>query len=378
MSRATILRIAAFIVVGGALGVLIYFAPGYFSEKNESSQKVKLHTGGTSVVHFILENRWKTAYGKHTEAKQHKKVDVVYESTGSTVGVKDVIEKKTAIGFVHAAMTPDQKKDAQGKGGEVVHIPIVLCAVVPVYNVKELKGKPPLKFSSKVLARIFLGEITSWNDPALQNLNEGVALPDTPITVVHRQDSSGTTFIFTDYMAGASDGWKKETKEAWQQKIGPAKNEIHWPVGVGKARNEGVALYVYETEGAISYVDLVHAAGRELDYGAVQNKDQTAYIHVEAENMTAAAKQLGADIPEDLTFKLTNRPGKDTYPICGAIWAICYQNQSASSQPVVVDFLNWVLHDGQDFAGRTSYAPLPAELIAKADEKLKSVKSEAK
>jgi phosphate ABC transporter phosphate-binding protein len=372
MSRATILRISLVVVIGGVLGVLIYFAPSYFSATDAPPKYVKLNTGGTSVVYTIVENRWKTEYRKS------KNIDIVYESTGSTVGVKQMIEKKVAIGFVHAAMTADQRKDAAGKGGEVVHIPIVLCAVAAVYNVKELKGKPPLKFTSEVLAKIYLGDITSWNDPALQELNKGVALPDTKITVVHREDSSGTTFIFTDYLAGASETWPKGTKEAWQKKIGAAKNEIKWPVGVAKLRNEGVAYYVHETEGSIGYVDLVHAVGYELEYGAVQNKDQTAFIHATAENMTAAAKELGADIPEDLTFKLTNRPGKDSYPICGAIWAVFYQNQPASGQPMVVDFLDWVLHDGQQFADRTSHAPLPAELVARAEQKLKAIKSEAK
>ena len=372
MSRSTILRISIVLVIGGVLGVLIYFSPAYFSAKDETPKYVKLNTGGTSVVHAIVENRWKTAYRKL------KNIDVVYESTGSTLGVKQMIDKKFSIGFVHAAMTADQKKDAQGKGGDVVHIPIVLCAVAPVYNVKELKGKPPLKFTSEVLAKIYLGDITTWNDPSLQKLNEGVPLPDTKITVVHREDSSGTTFIFTDYLAGASETWPKETKDAWQQKIGAAKNEIKWPVGVAKPRNEGVAYFVHDTEGAIGYVDLVHAIGYHLDYAAVQNTDQTAFIHATPENMTAAAKELGADIPEDLTFKLTNKPGKDSYPICGAIWAILYQNQPASGQPMVVEFLDWVLHDGQEFANPTSYAPLPAELVTRAEQKLKAIKSEAK
>jgi phosphate transport system substrate-binding protein len=215
------------------------------------------------------------------------------------------------------------------------------------------------------LADIFLGRITKWNDPALQKLNEGVTLPDRAIAVVHREDSSGTTFIFADYLAGASEAWKKA--------IGPANNKIQWPVGTGMTRNHGVADHVYRTEGTIGYVDLQFAGYGKIPYGAVQNKDKTAFIHVEASQMTAALQASLTEIREDLTFELTNRPGKDSYPICGAVWAVCYQSQPRSQHDRVVEFLRWVTHDGQQFATKLAYAPLPEQLVQRVEKKLERI-----
>jgi phosphate transport system substrate-binding protein len=360
MSRTSVIRIFLIVTVGVALCLLVYLAPAFFSDPG-SPAPARLSTGGTSVAYVIMENRWRTAYRKE------KGVEVDYESTGSTNGVKRMIERKYAIAFTHTPMTEGQREKARGEGGEVVHIPVVLCAVVPVYNVKGLKDKPPLRFTGGVLADIFLGKIGKWNDPALKKLNQGVDLPDAGITVVHRADSSGTTFIFADYLHGAS--------AAWQGQIGPARSEIKWPVGVGVRRSLGVARHVRKTEGAIGYVDLLHAFTGEIPYGAVRNQDDTAFIHAGAENMTAAATGLVADLPADLTFKLTNRRGKDAYPICGAIWAVCYQDQPASDQKKVVDFLHWVTHEGQQFATDMSYAPLPEGLVRRADQKLQLIKA---
>jgi phosphate transport system substrate-binding protein len=363
MGRATVIRLSIIVLVGVGLGVLVYFSPAFFIKNDAPPEPPRLKTGGTSVAHIIMENRWKTAYRKE------KGVEVEYDSTGSTRGVAQMIEKQYAIGFTHAPLTEGQRKEARGKGGEVVHLPVVLCAVVPVYNLKPLQGKAPLKFTGEVLADIFLGRIDRWNDPALKALNSDTNLPDTKITVVHRKDSSGTTFIFTDYLQGASAAWKK--------KVGAASNKVSWPVGVGMPRNQGVAAHVRQTEGAIGYVDLLHTVNGELGdlpYGAVQNQEK-AFIHVKPENMTAAAKARAPQIPPDLTFGLTNMPGKDSYPICGAIWAVCYQAQPASEQQRVVDFLRWVTREGQKFAEKTYYAPLPEELVARVDQKLQSITS---
>jgi phosphate transport system substrate-binding protein len=366
MSRASVVRITIIVLVGAALCVAAYYAPGFFI-KEDKSTVVHLKTGGTSVAQILMENRWRTTYLKE------KGIEVDYDSTGSTSGVQRMIDKQYVIGFTHAPLTEKQKKQAQEKGGEVVQIPVALCAVVPIYNLKELKGegKPPLKFNGEVLAGIFLGKIKKWNHPALQKLNEQVTLPDTDIIVVHREDSSGTTKIFAEYLAGASTAWPKDLE---------VDNKVNWPVEdkertAFKSRNHGVAMHVMVTEGAIGYVDLLHAYGEEtLQYGAVENKEH-AFIHAEAKNMTAAVKEVLAEGSDELALAtLTNRPGKESYPICGAIWAVCYQNQPASSQKDVVDFLTWVTHDGQQYAQGMSYAPLPEELTKRAEQKLKSIK----
>jgi phosphate transport system substrate-binding protein len=356
-SKVSPVRILVILLIGAAIGAGAYFGITHYNTPEPAPTVPELQLGGTSVAYVIVENRWKLA---HHAAKG---VKVQYESTGSTKGMTNLIDKKYAISFTHAPMNAEQQKKA---GGAVLHIPVLLCAVVPVYNVKELKGKPPLKFDGETLGAIFLGKITKWNDPAIKKLNEGADLPDKPIKVIHRSDSSGTTLIFADYLHGASEAWKKE--------IGPAKGEIKWPVGEGQARSERLAFHVSQTDGAIGYVDLLHAQNHEISFGAVQNHDKSAFIQAKPENLTAAAQSL-KDIPDDLTFHLTNRPGKDAYPICGTIWAACYQDQPAATQTKVVDFLTWVTHEGQEFAPSMLYAPLPKEIVERADAKIKTIKT---
>jgi phosphate transport system substrate-binding protein len=370
-SGSSLKRLAIILIVGAGLCSLAYFGQdriiAYFVRDPNPPKYARLRTGGTSVMAFLLENRWKAAYQK---AKQ---IDVVYDSTGSTQGVDRMIDQQYAIGFTHARISDKQRQAALARGGEVIHVPIVICAVVPIYNVKQLKDKPPLRFTGEVLADIFQGKIKRWNDPALKQLNEiatqnpkeKVVLPDTEITVVHRSDSSGTTFIFTDFLTGASPSWAKA--------MGPARSKLDWPVGKGVERNHGVAEMVYNTEGAIGYTDLLYTSFGNLQYGAVQNKDRSDFIHVTAKNMTAAVHGMLADIPDDLTFPLTNVRGHAAYPICGAVWAVCYRNQPAANYQHVVDFLQWITHDGQQFAADMSYAPLPDELVRRAEEKIKSI-----
>ena len=364
-SRSSTRRLLTILVIGGCLCAVVYFGQdplvAYLVKQKKPPEMVHLRTGGTSVVQFLLQNGWREAY------RNAKSIDVVYDSTGSTEGVNKMIDREYSIGFTHARMSDKQRSTALGKGGEVVHIPVVICAVVPLYNLKELKNKPPVKFTGEVLADIFLGKITRWNDPALKRLNEGVNLPDTKITVVHRSDSSGTTFIFAEFLAGASAAWRKE--------MGPAKSQLTWRVGQGAARNHGVADLVHRTEGAIGYADLLYSSYGKLQYGAVENKDRSNFIHVDIKNMTAAAHGVLADIPDDLTFPLTNARGHAAYPICGAVWAVCYQNQPAADYQRVVDFLQWVTHAGQQLAADMSYAPLPEELVKRAEQKLKSMKA---
>lgn len=353
------LRIAIIAILGVAAGAAIYYSPGWFTEGQNTPPLPRLKTGGTGTIFLIVENRWKNAYRKD------KGVELEYVSNGSTKGVAAMTDRELAVAFTHAPMTDDQKEKARAKGGEVVHIPMVLCAVAPVYNVKGLQNKPPLKFSGEVLGDIFLGKIARWNDPALKKLNDDVDLPDEKITVVHRKDSSGTTFIFTDYLCDASP--------AWREKFPKPASEVEWPVGEAQARNEGVAQCVAGTEGALGYVDLVQAWNFELPYGAVQNKDKSAFVHAEADTMTAAAQAVLGGVPDDLTFRLTNQPGKDSYPIAGVVWAVCYQNQPAGERQGVVDFLHWATHEGQGFAKNMSYAPLPKEFVERAEKKLDSI-----
>jgi phosphate transport system substrate-binding protein len=363
LSRVPVRRLVVILLVGVVLSVLVYYAPAFFLKEDKSPPVNRLRAGGTSSVDLMIQNRWRNAYRKE------KGVELDYDSIGSTAGIKRMIDKDLAVSFTHAPMTEEQRANAQAKGGDVLHIPVVLFAAVPIYNLKELRGKAPLKFTGEVLFDIFLGKIVRWNDPALRKLNDNVDLPDKKIVVVHREDSSGTTFIFSDYLSRASDEWR--------EKIGPGSSEIKWPVGEGKSRNPGVAYYVMDTDGAIGYVDLIFATlpDLQLQYGAVENKDKTAFIHAAPENMTAALKGMPAGTSESLTFNLTNQPGKDAYPISGLIYALCYQVQPALLKQKVVDFLHWVTHEGQQFAAGMTYAPLTPELAERAEQKINSIKA---
>jgi phosphate transport system substrate-binding protein len=233
---------------------------------------------------------------------------------------------------------------------------------------RPASGRSPAR-TAGALADIFLGKITQWNDPALKAANPGVELPATKITVVHREDPSGTTLLFAEYLAAVSG--------AWREKVGPAASVVRWPVGEAAARNLGVATRVDQTEGAIGYVDRLFTSyeDMELDYGAVQNKDKTAFVRAEPENMTAAVRGILTDIPEDLTFDLADKPGKDAYPISGVIYAVCRQALPPAHRQQVVDFLRWATHEGQPFAAKTDFAPLPPELVARVERRLETIQA---
>jgi len=265
----------------------------------------RLNGGGSTFVGPMMK-RWATVYYKE------KGVEVDYALKGSGNGIQQMTSKTYHFGCTDAPMTEEQLKKARDTGGEVVHIPLVMGAVVPIYNLAELGNNvKALNFTGPVLADIFLGKITKWNDAALKKINPGVELPDKNIVVVHRAEPSGTTFIWTDYLAQVSPDWKKE--------VGEGRIEIKWPTGVGKPGNDGVAGHVAKAPGAIGYVEMLYALNNKMPYGAVQNKDQTKFIHAKTENVTAAAKAAAADIPDGLTYTLTNKPGSESYPICGTV-----------------------------------------------------------
>ena len=226
--------------------------------------------------------------------------------------------------------------------------------MAPIYNIKELKGKPPLRFTGEVLADIFRGKIVKWNDAALKSLNEGVSLPDAEITVVHRQDSSGTTFLFTDYLQGASP--------AWRAQIGPAASKVEWPVGIGALRNPGLAAAVQETEGSLGYVDLIQWCNNKFPMARSRRRQDGVHPRRTGEH-DRGRSGAGQRPFRRLDVHIDEPAGQGFDPICGAIWAVCYQNQPASDEKNVMDFLQWATHDGQQFAKSLAYAPLPPALV---------------
>lgn len=367
-------RVSIILLIGAGLCAAAVYAPAFFTKEEKVDNSDALNVGGSSVVFFIMD-KW-----KNTCVKEKKDggigLDIIYTSTGSVAGKEKALDKGYQIGFSSAPLTDKDRELAKAKGGEMVQIPVVLIAVAPIYNVAELNDKPPLKLSGEVLGDIFLGKITKWNDPALKKLNEDVqlpdgktladVLPDKKITVVHRKDKSGTTLLFTKYLEGASDAWKKT--------IGSASEEVKWPVGDGIQRNYGVAGHVKRTDGAIGYVETLHALTNKIRIAAVQNADKSAFLEAKPEFVTAAAKTLSADALDKGEVSLANRPGKDAYPICGIEWAICYQTQPGPHKKKVTDFLDWAVHKGQEFTKDLYYAPLPEEFILNADQKIKSIK----
>jgi phosphate transport system substrate-binding protein len=246
-------------------------------------------------------------------------------------------------------MTHEQLDAVSGK---ILHFPTVLGGDVPVYNIAGVTQQ--LKFSGPVLADIFLGKITKWNDPAIAKLNEGVSLPGTDITVVHRSDGSGTTYIWVDYLAKVSPEWK--------QKVG-VNTSVNWPVGLGGKGNEQVAGLVKQTPGAIGYVELIYAIQNKISYGAVQNA-AGKFITASTESVTAAAAEAAKNMPPDFRVSITNAPGDGAYPISSFTWLLLYETpQDKALGKVMVDFMSWALADGQKFAPDLGYAPLPASVI---------------
>jgi phosphate transport system substrate-binding protein len=240
---------------------------------------------------------------------------------------------------------------------------MVLGAVVPVYNIPGFQGE--LRFNGTVLADIYLGRVTKWNDPAIGKLNPGVALPSSDITVVHRSDGSGTTYIFVDFLSKLSPEFKA--------KVG-VNTSVNWPTGVGGKGNEGVSGLVTQTPGSIGYVELIYALQTKTSFGAVQNPTGE-FVKASPEAVTRSAAGAAANMPPDFRVSITNASGAGAYPISSFTWLLMYEDpEDKASAQVMVDFIRWALTEGQKFATELGYAPLPpsvVELEMKSLEKIK-------
>ena len=316
-----------------------------------------LNGGGSSFINPIM-TKWAGAYNKE------KGVQVDYTSSGSGNGIQQMIDKKNDFGCTDAPMNDEQLKKADDVGGEVLHVPLVMGAVVPIYNLKDVKE--PVRFTGPVLADIFLGKIKKWDDPKLKDLNPKLALPGDEIAVVHRSDGSGTTYIWVDYLSKVSPEWK--------EKVGVG-TDVKWPTGVGAQKNDGVAGQVGRSPGALGYVELTFALNSKLQYGAVQNKEGE-FVLASLDSVTKAADGALKDIPADLRYSLTDAPGKEAYPICGTTWAVLYAKQPANKAKALADFLRWATHDGQQYTKDLQYARLPESLAKRVDEKIDQIKAQ--
>jgi phosphate transport system substrate-binding protein len=258
-------------------------------------------------------------------------------------------------------MTDDQLAKARQADGEVIHVPLALGAVVPTYNLPGLRE--PLRFTGPLLASIYLGKVKRWNEQVIALNNPGQALPDLPITVVHRSEGSGTTFIWTDYLAKAS--------AEWRDKVGVG-TTVKWPLGLAGKGNDGVATAVTRTIGTIGYVEMTYALAENLPAGHVKNREGV-YVAPSLDSVTAAAEQSLLKIPDDLRFTLTDASGQAPYPIAGSVWAVLYVKQPPDKARELVRFFRWTTHEGQTHMRQLCYAPLPGTLVERIDAKLRQL-----
>ena len=318
--------------------------------KDSFAQQVTLNGAGATFP-FPLIDTWRVEY-----QTVKPEVSINYQSIGSGGGVKQFIEKTVDFGASDAPLTPEEIQQAPG----AVHIPETIGSVVAAYNL-PIEG---LKLTGPILADIFLGKITTWNDPQIQSINSGLTLPAEDIVVVHRSDGSGTTFVWTDYLSNVSSGW--------DQQIGKGKS-VQWPVGVGAPGNEGVANSINTTPNAIGYVELAYAITTGMKHAEIQNQAgnfiQASINSTEAAVASAASSLPAGDQPWT-NVTMVNAPGADSYPIASFSYLLLYKdlttNPSLNDQNKaqnLVDFINWAVTDGQQFAPDLAYVPLPEVVV---------------
>jgi phosphate transport system substrate-binding protein len=308
--------------------------------------------GAGATFPYPIYSKWFDEY-----AKVDPSVRFNYQSIGSGGGQKQILAQTVDFGASDGPMSDENLAKAPGK---LFHIPTVAGADVVTYN---LPGNPTLKFDADTIAGVFLGHIKKWNDPKITALNPGVSLPDKEIVVVHRSDGSGTTYIWTDYLSKISPEWKT--------KVG-TNTSVNWPTGIGGKGNEGVAGQVKQTPGALGYVELIYAIQNKMPYADVKNA-AGEFVKPTLESITAALAT--AEIPDDFRFSMTNAPGKDAYPICGATWLLVYEQQKdAAKGKKLVEFLKWAAKDGEKMARDLDYAPLPDNVQQRVLKRIDEIK----
>ena len=291
--------------------------------------------------------------------KAHPDIQFNYQSIGSGGGIRQVLAQTVDFGASDGPMSDDQLSQAKVK---LLHIPTVLGAVVPAYNVGGVNQE--LRFSPQTIAGICLGKITSWDDKSIAKDNPGVKLPGKTIIVVHRSDGSGTNYIFTDYLSKVSSEWKDSVGKG---------TSVKWPVGLGAKGNEGVAGMIRQMDGAFGYVELIYAVQNNIPYGSVQNAAGT-WLKGSLEGATAAAASVKS-MPADFRVSITNAPGKDAYPISSFTWLLIpTQSKDAGRGKILTDFLNWMLDSGEKMTTELAYAPLPDNVAAKVRDAIKQVR----
>lgn len=309
--------------------------------------------GAGATFPYPMYSKWFNEYHN-----LHSDIQINYQSIGSGGGIRQVLAGTVDFGASDGPMTDEQLAQSKVK---ILHVPTVLGAVVPAYNVPGVSGE--IKFTPDVLANIFLGKITNWNDKAIAAVNPGVKFPDQSIIVVHRSDGSGTTYIFTDYLSKVSSDWGGSVSKG---------TSVKWPVGLGGKGNEGVAGVIRQMQGAIGYVELIYAVQNNIPYGSVKNS-AGSFVKASLDGVTAAAASVKS-MPADFRVSITNAPGKDAYPISSFTWLLIpVQSKDPAKGKILGDFLSWMLADGQKMTTALTYAPLPANVVDKVKAEIKQV-----
>jgi len=320
-----------------------------------SGAQVITLNGAGATFPFPLYSKWSQVYAAE------KGVQINYQSIGSGGGIRQFMEKTVDFGASDGPMSDEQIAQA---GGRVLHAPMVAGAVVPVYNVTGVAQG--LNFTPDLLADIFLGKVTKWNDPRLVRVNPNAALPSADIIVVHRSDGSGTTAIWVNYLSKVSAEWKTRVGEG---------TSVNWPTGLGGRGNEGVAGLVRQTPNSLGYVELAYALTNKMTFGNVRNK-AGQFVRPSLSSTTKAMEGALASIPEDYRVFFTNPDGKDVYPVAGFTWILIYGDQiDPVKGKALLEFLWWATHEGQKYAPTLLYAPLPRSMVARIERSLKSVTS---
>lgn len=344
-------KLAAAVVL--LLSVLILTAGCGGGKQGPGAGDGLLLNGAGATFPFPLYSRWFAEYQRVEPA-----VRINYQSIGSGGGIKQLQAGTVDFGASDAPMSDEELAKSKA---EILHIPTVLGAVVPAYN---LDGVADLKLTSEVIADIFLGNITKWNDRKIAAVNPGVSLPALDIAVAYRSDGSGTTYVFTDYLSSVSG--------EWQEKVGRGKS-VRWPVGLGGKGNEGVSGLIRQTPGAIGYIELIYAEQNNMPYTSVRNA-AGKFIKPSLDSVTAAAAGVTAEIPEDLRVSIVNAPGAESYPISAFTYILVYKEQADQAKGrALARFLEWAITDGSVTARELLYAPLPEEVAAKAKAKIGSL-----
>lgn len=316
-----------------------------------AAAQTQLNGAGATFPNPIY-SKWFSEYHK-----QHPDVQINYQPIGSGGGIRQVIAGTVDFGASDVGMTDAQMKESKVP---IQLIPTVMGSVVPAYNIPGVKEE--LKFTPEVLANIFLGKITTWNDPAIQKINPDVKLPGQTINVVHRSDGSGTTGVFTDYLTKVSPEWKTA--------VGTG-TAVKWPVGIGGKGNEGVAGTIKVVDGAIGYVELIYALSNNIPFGSVKNQ-AGVFLKANLQNTSAAAN--GVKIPDDYRVSITNSANKDAYPIATFTWLLIPKKMSdANKAKVLKDFLSWMIEDGEKMVESLDYAPLPQDLQGRVKKTVSSL-----